>query len=345
MTHTASGAAQTLLLALSRETAGAFLKAVYQTGQSVLVFVDGVQAHRGDAVFKRSRIFKTVETRKGRQKTERYNCVVVVTGAALKIVGKDRDYRAETEVAFSSVEEMVYEHGRQSSFMGRMPGIGAFKKPKHWFVVTHMLPEGGQTQTVLLLDPEEAQSLRQAVKEKSGLEVHLFSGAAALGSRSAQAGRSTVVEIGPLPGGDRLPDQLAGKAHPIQALKAATTIRCTLGPGHLVTWPSGALTPGEDSRFDDANPYLIFEGIDLAAQTARLRRASKTTDVRAVLTPAGLTFIEVSERGDALVTTVFAAQGNAAGSFVCVHSRHAGGNGDTQIPAAGQFYGVAEILE
>lgn len=234
-----------------------------------------------------------------------------------------------------AVEKMAYERAKQSTFMGRMPGVGAFKKSKHWFVIEHIVPDKGAVQTVLLLDPMEVQDFRKTVETKTGKTVDLF-----VENRSRRETAEPVrVDLGVLPN----TPGLLGKADPVEALSQAKVIRCTLGPGYRANWTNGSLQASGSERFNDADPLIVFEQIDLKEQTAQMRVGKEQVDVRVVATASGWTFLEVTGKGRFRMTTVF--PGQTSGRWTCVHSLHTVGIEAGTKSMAGQFYGVAELEE
>ncbi|MDP6040435.1 MAG: hypothetical protein QGG64_17925, partial [Candidatus Latescibacteria bacterium] len=119
-------------------------------------------------------------------------------------------------------------------------------------------------------------------------------------------------------------------------LTTAQTSRCTLGPGQRANWDTQSLNRDSNARFADNAPEITFENIDLSAQTAQMRTGDKTHKTRVIASNQGLTFITV-DGNETQITSIFVQNKQ----LISIHSHHTGG----QSPHAGQFYGVAEIIE
>ena len=121
-------------------------------------------------------------------------------------------------------------------------------------------------------------------------------------------------------------------------LVGSRSLQCTLGPGASVDWKSGKPFMKED-KFD---VVLQFDSIDLKAKKARLIGNQGASDVAALVTPAGVTFIEETGFGNIAVTTVFSDYAKGTRDFVVVHSRHMGGLGS---PIPSQYHGTCKVWE
>ena len=307
-----------VLLMLDREIDGAFLSvAASRSKKEIVQSVDGIPRVADDIVFRKCRVFRTTVTDKGKSNTDDYACAVIMRGALFEIVGQDKDYQDRFEVSYDSVRGLFYEHSKQTSYMGRMPGIGAFRKAKHWFVIE------GEGTTALMLAPEIVADFRDAAQAKTNVSINAYGGKSRVASLSQASALPEILGVSP--------DEA-----PIDILMSAKTIRCLLGPGTRVKWPDGKLVRDGEARYDDQAPELTFDAIDLKKQTATLLMGETKKAVRIVASEMALTFLAVDDV--AFVTTVFARND---GQLVCVHSQHATGI----LPQAGQFYGVAEVVE
>jgi hypothetical protein len=90
-----------------------------------------------------------------------------------------------------------------------------------------------------------------------------------------------------------------------------------------------------ETRFQDASPNLIFDHIDWETQTAQMRQSDLILPVRLVLNDSSVTFIATGTK--TWITTILLHQHQ----LLCVLSVHESGS----LPAAEQFYGIAEIVE
>ena len=310
------GETTSVLLMLSRDTDQFFLQMLAKRSQKDIVqYFDGMPRQGDDVIFRKCRVFRTVRDDKGKAKTDDYACMVMMRDTAFEIVGQDKNYQDQIVLPYDSVRGLFYEHSKETSFVGRMPGIGAFRKAKHWFVI-----EGAET-TALILDSEIVADFREGAQAKTQVSINAYGGGL---QKPAQA----LV----------LPEELGGgkDVTTLEVLMLAKRIRCLLGPGTRALWQAGKLDRDGNARYDDQMPELVFEAIDLQAQTAVLQLGDTKMDVRVVASEMGLTFLSVENA--TLVTTVFA---RSDGQLVCVHSHHVAG----EQPQAGQFYGVAEVLE
>ena len=121
-------------------------------------------------------------------------------------------------------------------------------------------------------------------------------------------------------------------------LVGSRSLRCTFGPGASADWESGKSFVKED-KFD---AVLQFDVIDLKTKKARLIGNQGASDVAALVTPAGVTFIEETSFGNLSITTVFSDYAKGTHDFVVVHSRHIGGLGS---PLPSQYHGTCKVWE
>lgn len=304
-----------VLLMLAKETSEIFVRTLGMRAQKTVgQYVDGVPRLTDDVAFRDCRVFRTIQDDKGKTKTDDFACLVMMRTDAFEVVGQDKNYQKRFLVPYSAVRRLSYEHSNETSYMGRMPGIGAFRKAKHWFVI-----EGDET-VALMLASEIVADFREVAQAKAQITINAY----ASESRLQSPAQATV-----LPSELGLPNSQGGTP---EVLMSAKTIRCLLGPGTRAHWSSGQLTRDEDIRYDDAQ-MLVFDAIDLEKQIANLHRGEKTTPVRVVVNDKGLTFLAVDDV--ILVTTVFAQRD---GQLICVFSQHMMG----VSPQASQFYGVVE---
>ncbi|MDO8357793.1 MAG: hypothetical protein Q7U76_15520 [Nitrospirota bacterium] len=95
----------------------------------------------------------------------------------------------------------------------------------------------------------------------------------------------------------------------------------------------------KEDKFD---VVLQFDSIDFKAKKARLIGNQGASDVAALVTSAGVTFIEETGFGNIAVTTVFSDYAKGTRDFVVVHSRHMGGLGS---PIPSQYHGTCKVWE
>lgn len=304
-----------ILLMLSKES-DSFIRSIQtHTGKSITLSVDGLSRLLDDVTFRQCRVVQTITDRKGKTKTDDYACLIIMSKSNITIKGKDKNYDGQIDIPYTQIQSLAYEHARQSSYMGRMPGFGAFRKAKHWFVIK----DNEHGHIPLLLDAGDVADFREAIKTKSGIPINTQVPGIA---RSQPA---------------TLPDQFDIQT-PAKTTKltSAQTIRCTLGPGQRANWDSQSLNRDSNARFADSAPQIIFENIDISAQTAQMRTGKKTYPTRVVASGQGLTFITITGN-ETQITSIFVQNKQ----LISIHSHHTGG----KSPHAGQFYGVAEILK
>lgn len=317
MQYERGGQTEDVLLMLAKETDEAFLKALAgRLKKEVVRYTDGVPRLGDDVLFRDCRVFKTVSDDQGKSETDDYACMVMMRADAFQFIGQYKDYQEHFVVPYASVRGLFYEHAKQTSYMGRMPGISAFRKEKHWFVIE------GEGTTALVLAPEIVADFREVAQAKTNISINAYGGRGA--SELPVSVLPDVLGVG-------APDETV-----IEILMSAKSIRCLLGPGTRALWSDGKLDRNSDARYGDGASELIFDAIDLQKQTAILHTRETKTAVRVVASEMGLTFLAVDDATS--VTTVFA---RSDGQLVCVHSHHVAG----ASPQASQFYGVAEVVD
>jgi len=308
---------QTEHLLMLPKTPDAFLRALQaQTDQTIILSVDGMPRQLEDIAFRQSQIVQTITDRKGKPKTDDYNCTIILSDTGLTIKGKDKNFLAQMDVPYAQIQDLSYEHARQSSYMGRMPGFGAFRKPKHWFVIRNK----DNTQIPLVFSADEVASFRESIEKRSNIAIN---------TQVARIQPSQIAQA-------TLPEPFEIHPTPTTQLTAAKTIRCTLGPGQRADWKSEALNRDHDARFGGQTPDILFENIDLSSQTAQMRQGDLSHKARVIASNNGITFITVADN-QTQITSIFSQNGR----LISIHSHHTGGN----APQAGQFYGIAEILK
>lgn len=121
-------------------------------------------------------------------------------------------------------------------------------------------------------------------------------------------------------------------------LIASRSLQCTFGPGSSADWKNGKPFL-KDDKFE---AVLQFDDIDLRGKKAHLIGNQGASDVAALVTPAGITFIEESDFGNLSITTVFSDYAKGTREFVVVHSRHMSLPG-TPLPS--QFHGTCKVWQ
>ena len=101
-------------------------------------------------------------------------------------------------------------------------------------------------------------------------------------------------------------------------LENARSLKCTFSTGMRADWEGGKLTTsGENEEF-----ILHFDNIAPKEKRARLIGNQGAADIAVMLTPSGLTFVEVTPSGNLNFTTVFPAYKKETQEFIAVTSRH-----------------------
>ena len=304
-----------ILLMLPKDSDPVLRATQTHAGKPIALSIDGLPKQLDDVAFRQCRVVQTITDRKGKPKTDDYACLIIISKSSITIKGKDKNFDAQIDIPYTQIQSLAYEHARQSSYMGRMPGFGAFRKAKHWFVVNNT--EHGHIP--LLLNAEDVADFREAIRTKSGIAIN------------TQAPGTARSQPATLPARFDIQTPAA-----TTKLTTAQTIRCTLGPGQRANWDTQSLNRDSNARFADNAPEITFENIDLSAQTAQMRTGDKTHKTRVIASNQGLTFITV-DGNETQITSIFVQNKQ----LISIHSHHTGG----QSPHAGQFYGVAEIIE
>ena len=120
-------------------------------------------------------------------------------------------------------------------------------------------------------------------------------------------------------------------------LHSAKTLRCAF-----------SIRSSADSRRGDLKPSIeassmvfVFDSIDLQESSARAVGNQGSSNEIALRTPSGITFIEKTNTGNHVFTTVFSGSGNTSLAFHAVTSRHMEMMG---VVVISQWYGACEIL-
>ena len=125
------------------------------------------------------------------------------------------------------------------------------------------------------------------------------------------------------------------------SLFQAQSVRCEWGQGTIVSWDEGRPVLEQGNFGKDAG--IVFDSIDTQAGTARIIGNAAAGDIRVVVTPVGLTFIEKTGVGGLNFTTVFAHfVGPENVARVAVTSRHIALFGS---PFPSQYHGTCVILQ
>jgi len=191
-----------------------------------------------------------------------------------------------------------------------MPGFGAFRKSRHWFVIHNT----DNINIPLLFNAEDVADFREATENLINTQTQTVQ----------------TPQLSPT----ALSEAFESQSQPTTKLTTAQTIRCTLGPGQRADWQNQTLNRDANARFDDDTPDVIFENINLAAQTAQMLVGDMTYQASVIISGNSITFITIADN-TTQVTTIFSQNER----LISIHSHHTGG----QAPQAGQFYGIAEI--
>ena len=120
-----------------------------------------------------------------------------------------------------------------------------------------------------------------------------------------------------------------------QELLTAKALFCTTGPGVSTQWEAGK--PVTDfSRFETS---FTFSEINVNQGTARLIGVSGSSTVKALVTPIGVTFIEITGIGGVFITTIYNKKLEGTVKFPIVDTRH----NSVIDPIPSQYYGTCEI--
>lgn len=126
----------------------------------------------------------------------------------------------------------------------------------------------------------------------------------------------------------------------LRRLLGVRSLKCEFTASASVNWDSGS------PRGEGGNDHLAihFDTIDVKKGEARVIGNQIATDVVAAATTAGLTFVERTEAGNFIMTTVVPWRGNE-GDFAAVMSRHIVLVGFYKPPMVSQLYGSCRILQ
>ncbi len=120
-------------------------------------------------------------------------------------------------------------------------------------------------------------------------------------------------------------------------LHSATTMRCTFSVGSSADSRDGYLKPS----IQDSKMSFVLDSIDLRGAKARAIGSQGASNEIALETASGITFIEKTDTGNQVFTTVFAGASKIPSVFHAVTSRHMEMMG---VVVVSQWYGVCEIL-
>lgn len=121
------------------------------------------------------------------------------------------------------------------------------------------------------------------------------------------------------------------------ALDGARSLRCTFPRGAYVDLADSKLT-----RHDSAGTDVTFDAIDRKAGRARIVTKTGAGTVTVITGPTALTFIEIADTGNPLVTVVFPRFRAGTRDFYAADSEHVFAFGDISVS---QFYGSCAVLE
>lgn len=136
-------------------------------------------------------------------------------------------------------------------------------------------------------------------------------------------------------------------------LKSAKSIECYFPKGMLANWQGKEMALKEDQM----STVIHFDNIDVLDKKQARMIALNATDVRAFISPNGITFIEITDNGNFIYTTVFPSylKNKKINSepqkdsllfqeaFIAVSSRHIYAPRIGAMPS--QFHGYCRILE
>jgi hypothetical protein len=135
------------------------------------------------------------------------------------------------------------------------------------------------------------------------------------------------------------PSALLANDH--EKLAAAKTIKCTWGEQALIEYLDGSvkfsINPWS-SKTEDSIAY--FSEIDLVQGTAKFIGNQGSVPLRAYVSPMGLAFLEVTEGGSVMLTTIFSEKSGGK-EYLGSHARHV----EFLVPMPSLTYGRCEIWE
>ena len=124
-----------------------------------------------------------------------------------------------------------------------------------------------------------------------------------------------------------------------QLLGKARTLRCQFPKGSTLT-----LTDREPTRHSSPGVDVTFDSIDRQQGRARIVTKTGAGDVRILSGHTALTFVEISDSGNPLVTVVFPRFRTGTREFLAVDSEHIYVPLDGSVTAA-QYYGSCVALQ
>jgi hypothetical protein len=137
------------------------------------------------------------------------------------------------------------------------------------------------------------------------------------------------------------------KEDALEILLKAKSLKCYYLEGYTGIWDNGVLKiekgnfgiPGKGSA-------MVFDSIDLNKGTARVIGNQGASDVIAIATQSGISFIEKTPAGNLMIATVFAYYKKGTEEFVSVYSRHFGAMSQTKLgPMPSQWHGTCKIWQ
>jgi hypothetical protein len=116
------------------------------------------------------------------------------------------------------------------------------------------------------------------------------------------------------------------------------TLKCQFGKGLSASWEHGQLKLINDNF----NATIFFDSIDLDKGKARKIANQGSSDVAAIPGVMFITFIEQTDGGNVIFTSVFPNYAKGTKDFISVTSRHINLPGG---PLPSQFHGTCKIWE
>ena len=120
-------------------------------------------------------------------------------------------------------------------------------------------------------------------------------------------------------------------------LDNARSLRCQFSRGSYVDLANPELV-----RHESAGAEVTFDAIDRQRGHARIIAKSGAGDVTVITGPTALTFVEIAETGNPLVTVVFPRFRAGTQEFYAADSDHIFMFGDITV---GQYYGSCTVIE
>ena len=122
------------------------------------------------------------------------------------------------------------------------------------------------------------------------------------------------------------------------SLITTKSLKCSFDAGSVGIWGSKSVKI-EESHFGNGGS-VHFDSIDLKTNKARFIGNAGSTDVD-ILFNSGLTFIEQSNSGNLIFTTVFPDYREGSEEFIAVMSRHLKGLVTGVLPS--QYHGTCKL--